>query len=85
MDRLQGNRWRSANGHQKLQKEALIRRFESFNSVKVARNKQGEWKQLKDLGPFNEDFQNIALEIMSNTIQELVDSYERSLKRFIWN
>ena len=39
-----------------LLKEALIRRFESLNRVKIARDKLAKWKQVKHVRSFNEDF-----------------------------
>ena len=67
-----------------LLKEALIRRFESLNRVKIARDKLAKWKQIKDVGSFNEDFQKILLDIPSITTEEQIDRYARGLKPFIW-
>ena len=68
-----------------LLKEALIRRFESLNKVKIAREKLAKWKQIKDVSSFNEDFQKILLDIPSITIEEQIDRYARGLKPFIWS
>ena len=67
-----------------LLKEALIRRFESLNRVKIARDELAKWKQIKDAASFNQDFQKILLDIPSMTIEEQVDRYARGLKPFIW-
>ena len=56
-----------------LLKEALIRRFESLNRVKVARDKLAKWKPIKDVASFNEDFQKILVDIPSITIEEQME------------
>lgn len=64
--------------------EALIRRFETLNKIKIARDKLARWKQIKDVSSFNEDFQKILLDIPTITIEEQLDRYARGLKHYIW-
>ena len=52
--------------------------------MKIARDKLAKWRQIKNLAPFNEDFQKILLEIPLITIEEKIDRYARGLKPFIW-
>ena len=66
-----------------LLKEALIRRFESLNRVKIARDKLAKWKQIQDVASFNEDFQKILLDIATITVEEQIKRYARDLKPFI--
>ena len=63
--------------------EALIRRFESLNRVKIARDKLAKWRQIKNVPSFNEDFQKILQDIPSMTVEEQIDRYARGLKLFI--
>lgn len=65
-------------------KEAFVRRFESLNRVKIARDKLAKWRQIKDMASFNEDFGKKLLEIPSITIEYQIDSYARGLKPLIW-
>ena len=64
--------------------EALIRRFENLNKIKIARDKLERWRQIKDVPAFNEDFQKILLDIPNITIEEQIDRYARGLKNYIW-
>lgn len=64
--------------------QALIRRFETLNKSKIARDKLARWKQVKDVSSFNEDFQRILLDIPSITVEEQLDRYTRGLKSYIW-
>ncbi len=65
-------------------KEALTSRFETLNKEKIARDKLAKWKQLKDVSTFNDDFQNIILDIPNISIEEQIDRYTRGLKHYIW-
>ena len=67
-----------------LLKKALKDRFETLNKVKIARDKLSKWKQLKDVSTYNEDFQQIVLDIPGISIDEQVDRYTRGLKHYIW-
>ena len=64
--------------------DALIRRFETLNKIKIARDKLARWKQIKDISSFNEDFQKILLDIPNITVEEQIDRYARGLKPYIW-
>ena len=65
-------------------REALIRRFETLNKSKIARDKLATWKQLKDVGSFNFHFQRIILDIPDISMDEQLDRYTRGLKSYIW-
>lgn len=67
-----------------LLKEALIKRFQPLDKVKLARDKLAKWKQVKDVATFNEDFLRIILEIPHISMEEQVDRYTRGLKPYIW-
>lgn len=63
---------------------AIIKRFETLNKVKIARDKLAKWKQIKDVPSFNDDFQRIILEIPNISVEEQIDRYTRGLKPYIW-
>ena len=63
---------------------ALIRRFDTLNKVKIARDKLAKWKQIKDVPSFNDDFQRIILDIPNISVEEQLDRYTRGLKPYIW-
>ena len=63
---------------------ALIRRFDTLNKVKIARDKLAKWRQVKDVPSFNDDFQKIVLDIPNISIEEQIDRYTRGLKPYIW-
>ena len=63
---------------------ALIRRFDTLNKVKIARDKLAKWKQIKDFTTFNDDFQKIILDIPNISVEEQIDRYTRGLKPYIW-
>ena len=65
-------------------KDALRQRFEALNKVKIARDKLSKWIQLKDVASFNEDFQQIILDIPGISVDEQIDRYCRGLKSYIW-
>ncbi len=67
----------------KLQ-DALLERFETLNKVKITRDKLARWKQLKDVNSYNEDFQNILMDIPNINEEEQIDRYTRELKPFFW-
>ena len=48
---------------------ALIRRFDTLNKVKIARDKLAKWKQIKDVPSFNDDFQRILLGIPNISVE----------------
>ena len=51
-------------------KDALFGRFDTLNKEKVARDKLVKWKQLKDVASFNDDFQEILLDIPNISTEE---------------
>jgi hypothetical protein len=63
---------------------ALIKRFDTLNKVKIARDKLAKWKQIKDVPSFNDDFQRIILDIPNISVEEQIDRYTRGLKAYIW-
>ena len=63
---------------------ALIKRFDTLNKVKIARDKLAKWKQIKDVPSFNDDFQRIVLDIPNISVEEQIDRYTRGLKPYIW-
>ena len=63
---------------------ALIRRFDTLNKAKIARDKLAKWKQMKDVSSFNDDFQKIILDIPNISVEEQIDRYTRGLKPYIW-
>ena len=65
-------------------KDALVRRFETLNKEKIARDKLAKWKQKKDVATFNQDFLRIVLDIPNISIEEQIDRYTRGLKPYIW-
>ena len=65
-------------------KEALLARFQPLNKAKVARDRLGKWKQVRDVSSFNEDFLRIILDIPTISEEEKVDRYTRGLKPYIW-
>lgn len=65
-------------------KDALVERFDTLNKEKIARDKLAKWKQLKDVGQFNYDFQRIILDIPDISVSEQIDRYTRGLKAYIW-
>lgn len=64
--------------------QALIRRFETLNKSKIARDKLARWKQVNNVPSFNEEFQRILLDIPNITVEEQLDRYARGLKSYIW-
>ena len=65
-------------------REALVRRFDTLNKEKIARDKLAKWKQVKDVATFNEDFLRIILDIPNINVDEQIDRYTRGLKSYIW-
>lgn len=65
-------------------RSAVVARFDTLNKEKVARDKLAKWKQVKDVTTFNQDFQNILLDIPDISMKEQVDRYTRGLKLYIW-
>ena len=65
-------------------KVALIRRFDTLNKRKIARDKLASLKQVKDVVTFNEDFLRIILDIPNISMGEQLDRYTRGLKPYIW-
>ena len=63
---------------------ALIKRFDTLNKVKIARDKLAKWRQIKDVPSFNDDFQRIVLDIPNISVEEQIDRYTRGLKPYIW-
>ncbi len=55
---------------QPLLQEEFIGRFETLNKIKIAQDTLARWKQIKDVLSFNEDFQNILLDIPDITVEE---------------
>jgi len=76
-ERRQVNTWT-------LLQYALIRRFETLNKSKIARDKLARWKQIKGVPTYSEDFQRILLDIPTITMEEQLDRYARGLKSYIW-
>lgn len=76
-ERRQVNTWT-------LLQYALIRRFETLNKSKIARDKLARWKQIKGVPTYSEDFQRILLDIHTITMEEQLDRYARGLKSYIW-
>ena len=64
--------------------QALIRRFDTLNKSKVARDKLAKWRQTSDVATFNEDFLRIILDIPDISMSEQIDRYTRGLKTYIW-
>ena len=65
-------------------KTALIRRFDTLNKGKIARDKLAKGRQVKDIASFNEDFLRIILDIPDISTSEQIDRYTRGLKPYIW-
>ena len=65
-------------------REALVSRFDTLNKEKVARDKLAKWRQIKDVKSFNDDFQNIILDIPNISVDEQIDRYTRGLKGYIF-
>ena len=65
-------------------KAALIRRFDTLNKRKIARDKLASLKQVKDVATFNEDFLRVILDIPNISMGEQLDRYTRGLKPYIW-
>lgn len=65
-------------------KIALVKRFETLNKEKIARDKLAKWRQAKDVPTFNDDFQKILLDIPNISNEEKIDRYTRGLKSYIW-
>ena len=63
---------------------ALLKRFETLNKEKIARDKLARWKQVKDVPTFNDDFNKIMLDIPDMGTKDQIDRYSRGLKPYIW-
>ncbi len=74
------SKWQHGLGIQ----EALIRRLETLNKIKIARDKLARRKQIKDVSSLNENFQKILFDIAAINIEEQLDRYARGLKTDIW-
>ena len=65
-------------------REALIRRFDTLNREKIARDKLATSKEVKDVATFNDYFLRILLESPNINVEEQIDRYTRSLNTYLW-
>ena len=64
-------------------KNAMIKRFQTFNKEKISEDKLAKWRQMKNVVQFNNDFQKIILDITDTCFPEQLYRYTRGLKPYI--
>lgn len=63
--------------------KALISRFDTVYKEIITRKKFACWRQVRGVPKFNDDFQEINIDIPNISKDEQIDGYSRGLKGYI--